>query len=164
MFQFQFGDEALDSLAFQTEIAADRATTADDGQSALLRISPRFRFGDVNERPNNYVFSVVGDQPRGHRLERPLEEQIEQNGLDEVVEMVAEGDLGRPNFPGDPIEHATPKPRTQRAGRLAVVQDVVHDSANRRVLDAAGPATVGTRVRHEVMPEIGVAGIDVDRD
>src|SRR5262245_54477948 len=83
---------------------------------------------------------VVGYQARRHRLEAALEEQIEQQRLDEVVGMMAERDLRRPELCGDAIEHAAAQPGTQRAGRGVRCEQVVHDFADGGVLDMAFPS------------------------
>ena len=73
---------------------------------------------------------VVGDQTRRHRLEGAGEEQIEQQRLDEVVEMMAERDLGRADLTRPAVQHAAPQPRAQRARRGVGVELVVDHRAD----------------------------------
>src|SRR5262245_60547066 len=95
MFQLELGDEPLDPLALEAQVAARRTAAADHRQPALLRIAPGLGLGDVDERPDDDVLAVVRDESRRHRLERALEKEIEERGLDEIVEVMAERDLRR---------------------------------------------------------------------
>src|ERR1043165_4363977 len=132
-------DQALDALALQAEVTAGRAATADDRQLTLFRVEPRLGFLDVNQWPDHDVLAVVGHQPRRHRLQCAGEKQVEEERLDEVIQVMAEGNLRRADFGGDAVEHAAAQPRAQRARRSVGVEDVVHHVAYRRVLDAVFP-------------------------
>ena len=115
------------------------------GSSHFLRVQPRLVLAHVDERPDDDVLAVVGDEPRRHRLERAGEEQVQQQRLDEVVEVVAERDLGGADLGGDPVEHAAAQPRAERARRGVGFEHVVHHLADRRVLDAVFPARAPRR-------------------
>src|SRR5438105_7830639 len=78
--------------------------------------------------------------------------------------MMAERDLRRADLLRDPIQHAAPQPRAQRARRGAIVEDVVDRLADAGVLDAIFPAARLTRPRDQVVLVLLVAGIDVDRN
>ena len=110
------------------------------GSSHSLRVRARLVLADVDQRPDHDVRAVVGHQLGRHRLERAGEEQVQQQRLDEVVGVMAERDLGRADFLRDAVEHAAAQPRAQRAGRRAVVEDVVDRLADVGVLDAVLPA------------------------
>jgi hypothetical protein len=94
--------------------------------------------------------------------ERPGEEQVEEQRLDEVVEVVAQRDLGGADLAGDAVEHAAAQPGTQRAGRGVGLEDVVHLLADRRVLDPVLPAPFLAGARDDVVLEVLVAGVHVD--
>src|SRR5258705_6829777 len=164
MFLLEVEDQPLDPGPLEAEIAARGKAAADDPQSALLGGQARFGLLDVHERPDDDVLAVVGPEPRRHRLERAREEQVQQQRLDEVVEMMAERDLGRADLRGDSVEHSAAQPRAERARRGVRLEQVVHHLANRRVLDAVFPPALAARLRDDVVLELLVAGIDVDRD
>ena len=134
------------------------------GSPHFLGVQPRLVLADVDERTNDDVLAVVGDEPRRHRLERAGEEQVQQQRLDEVVEVMAERDLGGADFGRDPVEHAAAQPRAERARRGVGLEDVVHDLADRGVLDAVFPAALLAGLGDDVVLEVLVAGVDVDRD
>ena len=164
MLDLEVRDEALDALALEAQVAAGRTAAADHGQPHLLRVGAGLGLGHVHERTNDDVLLVVGHEPRRHRLERPLKEQVQQHGLDEIVQMVAERDLGRADLVGQPVEDAAAQPRAERTRRLAVLEDVVDHGADVGVLDVDVPAPRRARLGDEVVPEPLVAGVDVDRD
>src|SRR5258705_13619392 len=123
MFLLEVENQPLDALPLEAEIAAGGTAAADDRQFALLRVHARFGLLDVHERPDNDVLAVVGHEPRRHRLERAREEQVQQQRLDEVVEMMAERDLGRADLRGDSVEHPAAQPRAERARRGVRLED-----------------------------------------
>ena len=138
----EIDDQPLDALALQAEVAARRTAAADDRQPDFLAVQPRLVLADVDQRPDDDVLAVVGDEPRRHRLERAGEEQVQQQRLDEVVEVMAERDLRGADLGGDAVQDAAAQPRAQRARRGVGLEDVVHDLADRRVLDAVLPAAL----------------------
>ena len=60
----------------------------------------------VDERPNDGVSAVVGDELGRHRLELPREEKIEQQRDEHVVAMVTERDLRAPELGGETVKDA----------------------------------------------------------
>src|SRR5207249_422721 len=70
MLDLELGDQALDALSLQAQVAARRAAAADDRQAALACVGARIALADVHERPDDDVTAVVGHQPRRPRLER----------------------------------------------------------------------------------------------
>ena len=134
------------------------------GSSTSLQYSRASSSPTYDERPDDHVLAVVGDQARRHGLERAGEEEVQQQCLDEVVQVVPQRDLRRPDLGRDPVEDAPPKPRAERAWRGPGVEDVIHDVANRGVLDAVFPPALFAGLRDHPVLEILVAGVDVDRD
>jgi hypothetical protein len=130
-----------------------------DRQAALLRVGARLALGRIDERANHHV-PGVGPQLRGHRFQRPLEEQVEQQRLDDVVGMVPERDLGRTFLAGHAVQDPAPQPRAECARRRSRPQHVVHDLANRGVLDATGPAPGAAGAGDQAVAEVLVARID----
>ncbi len=164
MLALEVHDQPFDALALQAEIAARRTAAADHRQRRFLGVGAGVGLLHVDHRPDHHVASVVGDQPRRHRLERAGEERVQQQGLDHVVEVVAERDLGGADFAGESIQHAAPQAGAQRARRVAGVEDVVHHLADRGVLDAQFPTARPAGLGDDVVLVVLVAGVDVDGD
>ena len=164
MLEFQVENQPLDALPLQGEVPTRPAAAANDGQPALLGAEPRLILANVDERTNHDVLAVVGDEPCRHRLERSREKEIQQERLNEVVQVVAERNLGRAHLGGDTVQDAAPQARAQRTGCGVGFEQIVHHLADRRVLDAVLPATLAAGVRNDVVLEVFVAGVDVDRD
>src|SRR3954465_13091142 len=164
MLTFQFHQQTFRTLPLQTEIATRRTTAADDRQLAFLRIRARLVLTDEHQRADYYVRTVVGDELGRHRLQRAGKEQVEEQRLDEVVRVVAERDLRRAFFFRDPVEHAAPQPRAQRARRRPLVEDVVDRFADAGVLDPVRPAARLARAGDQLVLVLLVAGVDVDGD
>ena len=129
----------LKALTLQAEIPAGRAATTNTRQSAFTRVGPGFGLGYVHERPHHNVLAAVRHKTGRHRFERALEEEIEQDSLDEVVEVVPEGNFRRPDLGRDPIEHSAAQTRAERTRRVAIIEQVIHHRADGRVFDAALP-------------------------
>ncbi len=64
------------------------------GKLAAARVARDVALGDVGQRPDDDVAAVVGQQLRRHGLQPAAEEQVQEQGLDDVVAVMAEGDLG----------------------------------------------------------------------
>src|SRR5882762_85429 len=77
---------------------------------------------------------------------------------------MTEGDFRRADLVRDPVQHAAPKPRAQRTGRLDGVENVVDELADARVLDAVVPSMRLAGPGDEVVFVFLVAGDDVDGD
>src|SRR5262245_31520385 len=95
MLLFQVENQTLYALSLQAEVAAGRTAAANDGQLAFLGIQTRLRFLDIDERPDDDVLTVVGNEPCRHGLQGSGKEQIQQQRLYEIVQMMAERNLGR---------------------------------------------------------------------
>jgi hypothetical protein len=106
--------------------------------------------------------AVVGDELGGHRLELPGEDQVEHQGHDGVVAVVAEGDLGAAELDGEAVEDAAAQAGAEGAVGLAL-GDLVGDD---RVGVLADHAEIVAPCRHVLLEEVagvaGVALIDVD--
>ena len=63
------------------------------------------------------MLAAIRDQTSRHRFECAREEQVQQQRLDEIVQVVAEGDLRRADLARDPIQDAAAEPGAERAGR-----------------------------------------------
>jgi hypothetical protein len=134
------------------------------GSPALLAVIARFGLGDVDEGPDDDVVAVVGGQSRRHGLQRAGEKQIEQYRLDEVIEMVTERDLGGAGLLGQPVEHPTAQPGTERTRRVVALEFVVNHCADRGVLAVKLPPALLAGGGDLLVLVAFVAGVDVDGD
>ena len=64
--------------------------------------------------------AIVGYQLGGHGLEFAAKQEVEKQGMYDVVAMMPERDLVGTEFLGRTIDDATAQTRTERAGRLAL--------------------------------------------
>ena len=71
------------------------------GKLAAAGIARDVALGHVGERADDDVAAVIRQQLRCHGLQAPAEEQVQKEGLDDVVAVVAEGDLGDAVLGGD---------------------------------------------------------------
>jgi hypothetical protein len=110
-------DQSFDALSLETQIAASRTTAANDREIVLARVGTGFCLGCVNEWPDHDVRTVIRHEARRHGLERAGEEQVEENGFDEIVQMVAKRNLGGADILRKAVQHTAPQPRAQRARR-----------------------------------------------
>ena len=164
MLALELDEEPLRTLPLEAQIAACRATAADDRQPGFFRVRARFVFANVDERSNHDVCSIVGHELRGHRFQCAGEKQIEEQRLDEIVGVMAERDLVRAHLFRNPIEDAAPQPRAQGARCRVGVEQIVHHFADGRVLDAVLPSAIATGRGEELVLVFLVARIDVHRD
>jgi hypothetical protein len=93
MLLLQVENQALHALSLQAEVAARRTAAADNGQLALLRVETSLGFLYVDQRPDDDMLAVVGNEAGWHRLQSAGKEQIQQERFDEVVQMMTKRDL-----------------------------------------------------------------------
>src|SRR5437868_2038568 len=86
----------------------------------LLRDARDLLLLTVCERPYDGVSAVVAAKDRRHRLELADVEEVHQERRDDVVAVVPERDLCAPLLDRYVIQNAAPKPRAQRAIRIAL--------------------------------------------
>ena len=118
----------------------------------------------ADQRTDDHVLAVVGDEAGRHGLQCAGEEEVQEQRLDEVVEVMAERDLGGADFGGQPVEHAAAEPRAQRARRRVAGEQILHHVADLGVDDPVFPAASLTRARDQIVAVAVVAGIDGDAD
>ncbi len=85
-------------------------------------------FAAVGQRADDDVFAVVAHQLRRHPFHFAAVEHIQKQRLQDIVAMMAEGDLGRPELGGGTIEDAATQARAQRAGGFSF-RDLLFDDA-----------------------------------
>ena len=120
-------------------------------------------FGAVDERADDHVLAVVGDELGRHRLELTREEEIEQQRHEHVVAVVAERDLGAAELGREAVEDAAAQARAERAVRLPL-GDLLGDDGVRVLLHHAEVVPALCMYSVEQVPRVpGVALVDVDR-
>ena len=67
-------------------------------------------FGVLGHRADHRVAPVVAAQPRRHGGRGAREELVEQEGVDQIVAVVAQGDLGAAHVDGRRVEDAPAQP------------------------------------------------------
>ena len=87
------------------------------GNVIELGVAREIALAHVDERADDDVPAVVGDELRRHRLQLAAEEEVEEERREDVVAMMAERDLGRADLAGHAIDDAAPQARAQRAHR-----------------------------------------------
>ncbi len=95
--------------------AAERARNQRELHAA--RIARDVALGDVGERADHDVATVLRTQLRRHRLEASAVEQVQEQGFDDVVAVVSERDLGDAVLRGEAVERPAAQPRAQAAHR-----------------------------------------------
>ena len=118
--------------------------------------------GDVGERPDDDVATVVGQELRRHRLQPSAEEQVEEQRLDDVIAMVTEGDLGDAVLGGEAVERPTTQPRAQSAERPSLGHDALHDAVGVLLDDVKRYARRGEVLRQHLLGEAGLFLIEID--
>ena len=108
--------------------------------------------------------AVVGHQPGRHALELPGEKQVEKEGLEDVVAVMAKGDFGGAEFVSHPIEDAAAQARTQRAHRAALGDHPLDDRVGVLVFDVKGHIERAQIVGQDMLGKAGLLLVEVDRD
>ena len=60
----------------------------------------------IGERAYHHMATVIGNKLRGHGLDAPPVQQVQEKGSQDVIAMVAQGDLGGTQFAGHPVQYA----------------------------------------------------------
>src|SRR6266403_2792970 len=117
MLLFEIGEKAADDLALQVLLRSAKIARQ-DRKPLLGRVRSDVVLRAVDERADDGVRAVVGDELRGHRLELSRKEEIQEEGDDDVVAVVAERDLGAAELGGEPVEDPAAKARAERTVRF----------------------------------------------
>ena len=156
-------EQGLHPLAPEVGLRAAQVA-GDDGEGHGRREGGDVALVRIAERADDDVASVPGAELGRHRLERSGVERVQEEGLDEVVAVVPEGDLGAAQLHGRVVEDAAPEAGAGGAGALPLGDDALH---HRVGVAADHPVGHGHRpevVLHDLGREAGLPLIQVDRD
>ena len=92
-------------------------------------------FSHIGQRADHDVLAVVTDQLGRHAFESAAKKQVQKEGLQDVVAVVAQRDFGRAQRIGDPVQDAPPQATAQAAHRLTLGYFVLDDGIGVLVFD-----------------------------
>src|SRR5512147_962085 len=95
--------EQLAHLAALQVLLRAAQVAGNDGEALFLRIGRKVVLPHIGERSNDDVPAVVRPELGRHGLQLAAEEQVEKERSQDVVAVVAEGDLGRTEFARDAV-------------------------------------------------------------
>ena len=121
-----------DANSLQVLLAAAQVAR-NDRELALLGPAREVALRDVGHRADDDVLAVVADELGRHRAQRAAEEHVHHERLGEIVEVVAERDLGGAELGGEAVEHAATQARAQAAHRPAFGNEALDDRVVVRV-------------------------------
>lgn len=108
--------------------------------------------------------AIVAHQLGRHRLELAGEEHVEEEGLQHVVAVMAQRDLGGAQLVGHAIEDAAAQPAAQAAGGLALGDHALDDGVGVLLLDVEGHAQRLQVGGKHFLGKAGLLLVEVDRD
>src|SRR5467141_3709466 len=127
MLAFEVRQQLLDALALEVLLRATEVA-GDQWKLHLCREGGDLALRRVTERPDDQVAAVVAAQARRHRPQLSGEEHGHDQGLDQVVAVVAEGDLRAAELLRGVVEDAAAQARADRAGGLSLRDQPLHDA------------------------------------
>jgi len=150
----------LGAAGFQDGGPAQWATAGDD----WIALEPSqatqvFLFAGA-ERADDGVGAVVAQELERHRGQPSLEKLVDEQGFDQVVHVMAEGDLGEAHLLGIGIEHASPQARTHGAWRD--LRFLANHGVDGRRQDLVGNAQALADFGDAVRVVAGESGVDGD--
>ncbi len=108
--------------------------------------------------------SIFGQQFGRHRFQPSAEEQVEEQGLDDVVAVVAESHFGDPVFRRKPVERAAPEPGAKAAQGLAFRDDTLHHGVSVLLDDPIRDSQRLQVPRQNLLGKIRLLLVEIDRD
>ena len=153
-------EHRLHGVALQPFLAAAEVARDDrefHGTGEFLQI----HLGAISERAQNHDVALVIDQLRRHGCETAAMEEIHEEGLEDILAVVAENQGGAPLLARDAVEIAAPEPRAERAIGAALGQLVGDHRIGILVLDAVRDAVGAEIVRQDVFRVIRLALVEI---
>src|SRR6267142_946579 len=160
--QLKVRQQLLDALPLEiflraTEVARDQRKLhlcREGGDLALRR---------VTERADDQVAAVVAAQARRHRPQLPGEQHRHEQGLDQVVAVVAESDLRAAELLRGAVEDSAAQARADRTGGLSLRDQPLHHAVgvlaeHQHLGPGAAEVELQLAGREPRMPLIEIAG------
>jgi hypothetical protein len=157
------GKHRLHGVALQAVLAAAQVA-GDDRERHRLGEARQIGLGAKAERAQHRHVALVVHQLRRHRRQPAAMEQVEEEGLQNVLAVVAEHKRRAPLLPRDAIEMAAPEPRAQRAIGAVFRNLVGDDRIGVLMLDAVGNPVRLQEIRQDVLGKVRLALVEVARD
>jgi hypothetical protein len=117
---------------FLVLVSASRTGTAGDRETSFCCVMNNTLLRHIYQRTDNHIPPIISMQEWGHSHDSTVVELIEQQRLDKIFPVVAEGHLRASTFPGLRIQYASLYPGTERAGRVVGRKFLEHKLVNRR--------------------------------
>ena len=108
--------------------------------------------------------AVVAHQLGRHALELATKKHVQKKGLQHVVAVVAQRDLGHFELVGHPVQNAAAQPAAQAAHGLALGDHFFDNAVGVLCLDVKRHAQLLEVSRQNVIRETGLLLIQVDRN
>jgi len=123
----QVRQQSLHSLALEC-VLAPTEITGNDGKAHFLRIGGHIHLCAVGQRPDDGVPSILRPQPGWHGLELARVQQVEHQGLDHVVPVMPQRNLGAAQVNCRTVQRPAAQTGAQRAVGLALRHLLQHDA------------------------------------
>lgn len=160
----QLFDQSLHPLPLEVVTAGDRAGTGDDGEGVLAGQSDQLLFLDIDKGTNDRLATVVGKKFWTHGREAADIELVEQECLDKVIKMMAEGDLVTAQTLSDFVEGTATQAGAKSAIRSAGAAFFFDDAVAFGLFHVIGETVLLQVIFDDIGAITGVVGIDIDRD
>lgn len=108
--------------------------------------------------------SIFRSELGRHGLELTCVQEVQEQCFIDVIPVVAECDLGGAQFRGDSIEVSASESRTERARRLALRDQTLHDGVGVARFNVKGNAPVRQVLRKNVGRKAWLLLVQVDRN
>ena len=116
----------------------------------------------IRQGPNDDVASIVTQEFGGHAFQGPTKKQVEHEGLQDVVSVVAQGNLGGPQAMRDVVECASAKATAQAAHGRAWTDLGLHNGVGVLLLDVVIDAQTIQVTGQHVLGKAGLLLIQIN--
>ena len=99
----------LDGLTLQVLLRAAQVAR-NDGEGFDVGVADQILLFAVGQRADHHVLAIVAHQLGRHGLELATVEHVEEQGLEDVVAVVAKGNLGATQLLGGAVENTAAQP------------------------------------------------------
>jgi len=124
-FKLPRAQHAFDRRPLQVGLRTAEAA-GNEGKLPRCRITLDIALRDVGQRPDHDVAPVLALELRRHRFEAPPEKHVQEQGLDDVVPVMPERDLGDAMLGRETVQRTAAQARAEPAHRLALRDDAFH--------------------------------------